>query len=182
MPTRTPLSKLITTALFCLVAALPLSAQPAPDPFAALEPLIGKWRGTQEGQPGKGTVERDYTRIMRSRFIEAKNRSVYPPQEKNPKGEEHEDAGIFSHDNARKRMVFRQFHVERFVIQYVMEPVPKPGTLVFVSEAIENIPSGYRARETYTLLGPDEFEEVFEIAEPGKDFTVYSRAQLKRVK
>jgi hypothetical protein len=32
------------------------------------------------------------------------------------------------------------------------------------------------------MTGPDELEEVFELAEPGKDFTVYSRARLKRVK
>lgn len=36
------------------------------------------------------------------------------------------------------------------------------------------------ARETYTVVGPDEFEEVFEIAGPGKPFEVYSRARLKR--
>jgi len=39
---------------------------------------------------------------------------------------------------------------------------------VFTSEAIENIPAGWRARETYVVTGPDEFEEVFELAEPGK--------------
>ena len=38
--------------------------------------------------------------------------------------------------------------------------------LVFVSEAIENIPSGYRARETYTILSDDQFMERFEIAQP----------------
>jgi hypothetical protein len=182
MPTSTPLPKLIATALLCLFAAATLSAQPAPDPLSVLDSFLGKWQGTQEGQPGKGTVERDYTRIMRSRFVDTRNRSTYPPQQNNPKGEAHEDAGIFSHDNARKRIVFRQFHVERFVIQYVMEPMATPGTLVFVSESIENIPAGFRARETYTIIGPDEFEEVFEIAEPGKDFSVYSRARLKRVR
>lgn len=50
-----------------------------------------------------------------------------------------------------------------------------------MSEAIENIPKGYRARETYTFISANEFEEVFEIAEPGKDFEVYSKARLKRV-
>ena len=31
-------------------------------------------------------------------------------------------------------------------------------------------------------IGPDEFEEVFELAEPGKDFALYSRATLKRAR
>ena len=55
-------------------------------------------------------------------------------------------------------------------------------TLAFVSESMENIPRGYRSKETYVILGPDEFEELFELAEPGTDFEVYSRARLKRVK
>ena len=53
---------------------------------------------------------------------------------------------------------------------------------MFNSEGIENIPPGYRARETYLLHGPEDLEEVFEMAEPGKEFAVYSRTKLKRVK
>jgi hypothetical protein len=47
------------------------------------------------------------------------------------------------------------------------------------TEAIENIPPGWRARETYLVHGPDEFEEIVELAEAGKPFEVYSRARLK---
>lgn len=54
--------------------------------------------------------------------------------------------------------------------------------IVFTSESIENIPAGFRARETYKILGPDEFTEVFEIAEPGKDFQIYSEDHFKRKK
>lgn len=147
----------------------------------AVQPFIGKWQGTSEGQPGTGTLTREYRAVLQDRFIEETNRSVYPPQQKNPKGEVHEHRGFFSFDSARKTVVFRQFHVEGFVNQYVLESPTKPGVLVFVSEAIENIPKGYRARETYTFISASEFEEVFEIAEPGKDFELYSRARLKRV-
>ena len=58
----------------------------------------------------------------------------------------------------------------------------KPGTVVFVSEGIENIPPGYRARETYIFNGPDDVEEVFELAEPSKEFALYSRTRLRRAK
>jgi hypothetical protein len=54
--------------------------------------------------------------------------------------------------------------------------------IVFTSEGIENIPAGWRARETYVVRGPDEFEEIFELAQGDKPFEVYSRARLKRVK
>ena len=107
---------------------------------------------------------------------------IYPPQEKNPKGETHEDIGFFSFDSARKRVVLRQFHVEGFVNQYALEPSSTVDRVVFNSESMENIPTGFRARETYVFSGSDQLEEIFEIAEPGKDFEVYSRSRLTRVK
>ena len=63
--------------------------------------------------------------------------------------------------------------------QYVLESAAD-GTFVFVSEAIENIPAGFRARETLRLVGGDQLEETFEIAPPGKDFDVYSKTVLTR--
>jgi hypothetical protein len=172
-----------------LLALLPASvvgsdqaqAQVADDPLAPIAAMVGRWSGTTEGQPGKGTVEREYTRILGTRFVHVKNRSTYPAQEKNAKGEVHEDLGIFSFDKARKKIVFRQFHTEGFVSQYV-DGGAKPGTLVFTTEAIENIPEGWRARETYILTGTDQLEEIFELAPPGKDFEWYSRNRLTRVK
>jgi len=88
-----------------------------------------------------------------------------------------------SFDRTRKTFVLRQFHTEGFVNQYVMANTSADGkTIVFTSESIENIPAGYRARETYKLLGPDEFTEVFEIAAPGKEFEVYSEGHFRRKK
>lgn len=93
--------------------------------------------------------------------------NTYDPQPKNPKGEVHQDWGMISFDKSRKSFVLRQFHVEGFVNQYVMTSSSADGkTSVFTSESIENIPAGYRSRETYKILGPDEFREIFEIAEP----------------
>ena len=158
------------------------AASTAPDPFAPIATLLGKWTGTSEGQPGKAIVEREYERVFGTRFIRVRNRSTYAPQEKNPKGEVHQDEGFFSFDRSRKRIVFRQFHVEGFVNQYVEDAQPTPSSIAFLSEAIENIPSGYRAKETYVIHGPDDIEEVFEMAEPGKAFVVYSRTRLQRVK
>jgi hypothetical protein len=155
---------------------------PAPDPLAPLAGLVGRWVGTSEGQPGKGTVEREYERVWNARYIRVRNRSVYPPQEKNPKGETHEDEGWVSFDRGRKRIVFRQFHIEGFVNQYVADAASRATTVVVVTEAIENIPPGWCARETYVLHGPDEFEEVFELAEAGKEFEVYSRSRFKRAR
>jgi hypothetical protein len=152
------------------------------DRFAALRFLAGTWRGDQAGQSGRGAAERTYQFILNDRFLQETNTSTYPPQEKNKNGEVHHHMSMISYDTARKLFVFRQFHTEGFVNTYVEQPSADDKTIVFVSEAIENIPAGYRARETYTILSRDEFTERFEIAEPGKDFELYSEARLTRVR
>ena len=174
-------------AILLVIALLgpPARAQKGPakaDRFASLRVLAGTWRGTQAGQPGRGTAERSYQFILSDRFLQETNTSTYPPQEKNKKGEIHHHMSVISYDTTRKLFVFRQFHTEGFVNTYVQQPNPDERTIVFVSEAIENIPAGYRARETYRILSRDEFTERFEIAEPGKDFALYSEAHFQRVR
>src|SRR5499426_4737831 len=99
----------------------PIRAQVAqqPDVWEPLKYFVGSWEGTAKGQPGNGKVEREYQFVLNGKYLQAKNKSTYLPQEKNPKGEVHEDWGLFSYDSARKKLVFRQFHGEGFVNQYV---------------------------------------------------------------
>jgi hypothetical protein len=145
--------------------------------------MEGSWKGTTEGKPGAGTVERKYEFVMRDRYLHERNTSTYPPQERNPKGEVHEHWSFFSYDRARKLLVLRQFHVEGFVNQYSLRPEESaPEKIVFESEAFENLSSKWRARETYRMLGPDEFSETFELAMEGKPFEVYSTNRFKRVR
>ena len=89
--------------------------------------------------------------------------------------------GMIGYDGARKKFVFRQFHQEGFVNTYVQEENSDAKKIVLTSEGIENIAAGWRARETYWILNDNEFVERFELAEPGKDFALYSEAHLKRV-
>jgi len=174
---------MMITILISILLGMPLGQSPAKaDPMAAIRFFVGQWQGTGMGDPGKSTVERDYQFVLGGKFLQGKNVSHWIPTEKTPKGEVHEDLGYFSYDTARKTIIYRQFHIEGFVNQYVMEPVREPKTLVFVSEAIENIAPGWRAKETYHVLSNDEFEEVFELAAPGKEFEVYSKSQFRRKK
>jgi hypothetical protein len=174
----------ISIALFVVLTTGGIGAQsPAvsSDRFAPLRFFAGTWRGEQAGEPGNGAAERTYQFILNDRFLQETNTSTYPPRDKNKKGEVHHHMSLIGYDSARKAFVFRQFHTEGFVNTYVQQPATDDKTIVFVTEAIENIPAGYRARETYTILSHDEFVERFEIAEPGKDFALYSEAHLKRV-
>lgn len=114
-----------------------------------LKPFVGVWKGQGEGEPGKGNYERSYQFILNKRFIEIRNKSTYPPTDQFPSGEVHEDIGYFSYDNSRKAFILRQFHAEGFVNQYKLDSVSADQRiLVFITESIENIPVGFRAKET----------------------------------
>jgi hypothetical protein len=172
---RTLLSIVVLLAAPAGVAAPADQATQAPDPWQPVRRLLGSWEGDANGEPGSGKCEREYRLTLKDKFIQVTNKSTYPPQAKNPKGEVHEDAGFISYDKAAKKLVMRQFHVEGFVNHYVLDSVSEEGRkVVFVTVAIENIPAGWRGRETYELVSADEFVETFALAEPGKDFATYS--------
>lgn len=155
---------------------------PATDPWQPVRFLLGKWRGTVQGEAGNGTVARNYEFVLGNRFIEERNVSTYPAQEKNRKGEVHEHRSFISYDRARRRLVLRQFHQEGFVNTYAFNAAESSANvLVFDSESFENLDAAYGARETYELSSNDEFVETFEVAEPGKPLETYSRTRFTRV-
>ena len=166
-----------------LATSASAQARPGTDAFAAIAWLVGRWEGPSHGEPGQGRVTRTYERALGGRFIAVQNTSRWAPLPSHPTGEVHEDRGYIGFDRARRRFVYRQFHVEGFVNTYVADSVAAGDTVLrFVSEQIENIAPGWRARETYTRTGPDDFTERFELAAPGKEFELYSETQLRRAR
>lgn len=181
MPTVRQVAGIFLSILILLPGTVFGQDEKKEDVWEPLRFFVGKWEGEGEGRPGASKAEREYKFVLQGKFLEAKNKSVYEPQEDNPKGEVHEDWGLFSYDHNRKKIVLRQFHVEGFVNQYVLDSLSADGkTLVFVTKSIENIPSGWRARETYKILNDNEFIEIFELAAPEQDFEVYIENQFKR--
>ena len=85
--------------------------------------FIGEWKGIGESEAGKGDYERSYQFVLNKKFVEIKNKSTYPPMEKLPKGEIHEDKGYISYDKMRKKFILRQFHTEGFVNQYKLDSI-----------------------------------------------------------
>jgi hypothetical protein len=167
---------LVAAPAACATAQTSASGAPPLDArLASLQRFVGRWRGTAEGEPGTGAVERTYTPILAGKFVEEQNTSSYVS------GEIHHHIAYWSYDRRRARFVLRQFHQESFVNQFIATtPDFVEGRLVVDSEAIENIPPGFRARETYLFASPDAFEEIFEIAEPNADYQVYSHNRFTR--
>ena len=173
----------VVCLLALIVPTVAFGQEPKPDPWAPVRFLVGKWQGTAAGKAGDGTVTRQYEFVLGERYIHERNTSTYPPQDRNKKGEVHEHWSFVSYDRARKVLVLRQFHIEGFVNQYSFRPEESgPESLVFEGEAFENFGSKWRMRETYRILGPDEFTETFELAPPDKPFEVYSKNHFKRVR
>lgn len=176
-------SAIVATLLLAFAPRWGNASQTKPDVWQPVRFMVGEWRGTSEGQPGKGTVQRAYAFVLHDRFLHEKNVSTYPPQPANKNGEVHEHWSFFSYDRQRKVIVLRQFHQESFVIQYILsDSESKAGKLVFVSESFENLDNRWRAKESYDITSADEFIETFEIAMPGKEFQLYSRNHFKRLK
>ncbi len=143
--------------------------------------LVGTWKGRGGGEPGNGEYERSCQFIFNKTFLEIRNKSTYLPTADNPTGEVHEDIGYISYDEMRHTFVLRQFHGEGFVNQYILDSVSADERkMIFVSEAIENIAIGWRAREIYQVNSENEFTETFELAPPDKEFGVYTTVTLRR--
>lgn len=143
--------------------------------------LIGQWMGTGEGKSGESYVRRDYRYKFDRKFIYYHNRAVFKPSEKNRKGEIHEDFGVLSYDKIHKLYVFRQFHREGFVNQYVVEFSADGRTVTFTSENLENSPPGWKVRLVIQNEGTDKISERFELAGPGKEFGCLMTNRLTRV-
>jgi hypothetical protein len=145
-------------------------------PFAS---FLGEWKGTGEGANGTGIYERSYKQVLNKNYIEVRNKTVYAPNEKAKNGYTHEDVGYISYDKMRKTFIFRQFHGEGFVNEYKLDSISTDKkTIVFISETIENIPAGWRAKEVYTISDKG-IREVFYLAQPGKEFEEYTKANLE---
>ena len=175
------MSKVVVAVL--LLPSLVIAQSGQRDVWEQFRYFVGAWEGVGKGQPGVSKTQREYKFVLNGKFLHVQNRSVYEPQANNPKGEIHEDWGLISFDQGRKQFVLRQFHVEGFVNQYVQTSPGSDGkTFAFTTEQIENIPAGWRARESYRIVGPDEFVEVFELAAPGRDFALYTEGRYTRKK
>jgi hypothetical protein len=168
------------TPLIAILLAVAAISQT--DPWAPLRVFEGKWEGPTAGKPGKGSTSREFRFELNERFLSQRDRSVYQREDPAATPLVHEDFGFFSYDTYMKKVVWRQFHSEGLVNEYTLESVSADGkSLEFGTTKIENLP-GFRAKKIYRVLSADEIEETFLVAPPGKDFALYTKAHLTRVK
>ena len=160
-----------------------VSGAAEPDPWASLRVLEGKWQGPSSGEPGQGVSTREFRFELNGMYLSEHDKTVWEPKSEAAKPQVHEDFGWFSYDRSLKKIVWRQFHSEGFVNEYTLDTESADGKpLEFVTERMENSPSGWRAKESFQVLSADEVEATFFLARPGKGFEIHTRTLLKRVK
>ena len=106
--------------LILLFAFITFQLYAQENPIEKFNPLIGKWAGNGAVNESKSVIYSEFNFTLNNNFIEVKNHSEFEPTEQIPEGEIHDDWGMISFDNSRKKYVFRQFHVEGFVNQYIL--------------------------------------------------------------
>ena len=150
------------------------AAEPAKDGLAELRWMQGEWRGVGEGDPGTSGSERHVDSYLGNKYIRATGQSVYPKQEKSPKGEVHSQLNLWSFDRARGVIVMREFDTLGFSCTYVLDKAAStPDRWVLVAESLENVPKGWKARYVVTRKSDDEYHELLELDPDGKGFQPY---------
>jgi hypothetical protein len=144
--------------------------------------VLGEWQGTGEGfSGGRSKIKSSFKLVMEGQYLEVLNNSEFDPTEQHPEGENHIDRGYISYDKNRSKFIYRQFNIEGYVNQYVLnEEYSNDSTFIFETETIENfIPDG-KARLTIHIQGSDNIETIFDVYFPGEDYTCYGTNHLSR--
>lgn len=172
----------LSLAVFVFTSSPQAAEQPKADGLAELRWMIGEWRGVGQGDPGTSGSERHIDSYLDGKYVRSQGRSVYPKQEKNPKGEIHAQLDLWSYDKARGAIVLRQFDTLSFVGTYVLDKAASgPDRWVLVAESLENVPKGWKARYVFTRKSDDEYHEMLELDPDGKGFQPYVTNRFLRV-
>ncbi|UCE05848.1 MAG: hypothetical protein JSW07_20030 [bacterium] len=168
--------------LFILISPLLFSQEKTDqNVWQPLQYFVGEWEGHSTGKSREGNGGRVYKFIMNDMFLYYQNTMKFDPQEKNPKGDFHEDRTFYSYDKNRNLIVVRQFNIEGFINQFVLDSLSSDQkTLIFITESSENAPPGLKARLIYEIENENEFVETFELGFTGKEFSCWMINHWKR--
>ena len=173
--------KLITTFIGILI--LSGAAVDAQDLLGEkFDAILGEWQGIGEGfSGGRSKIKSSFKRYRHPDKGPRGPLKRDAPTEQHPEGENHIDRGYISYDKNRLKFIYRQFNIEGYVNQYVLnEKYSNDSTFIFETEIIENfIPDG-KARLTIHIQDPDNIETIFDVYFPGKEYTCYGTNRLSR--
>ena len=153
-------------------------------PFEKINFVIGSWSGEGSGFGNdKSKINSEFKFVMDGKYIEVINDSKFEPTESKPEGEHHIDKGFISYDKIRDKIIFRQFNIEGYINQYVLnDSLSSDNMLVFETEEIENFMPGGKARWTITKINENKIETTFDVKFPNKDYSCFGKNIIERDK
>jgi len=143
------------------------------DRWAPFRPPMGHWKGVGHGPTGESVQETEWNLVLNGTFLQCKSSSK-------ARGDHHQDIGLISYDQSRKKYVYRAFHSEGFVNRYLVELSSDRRKIVFTSEAIENGPQGLKAMEVIEFKN-GKLETTLKLASGVGPYEVCASRKLARV-
>ena len=179
-------SMLFTVAVAIVLVPTPASAQSEeynpmdemPSIWRSLRGLEGSWEGEIDGKWGTGRGVREFKIVVGGKYLQVRHSSVRPPQPATPEGDEHEELGVFSYDQQRGLVAYREFLGEGYVTRY--RCTAAGDSIVCESEDIENGPD-LQTRLVLVMVDNHHFIEIYEIGRQGKELERWFTNHWRRI-
>ena len=164
-------------------AARPPRWESAQAAYSALEQFNGKWRGVGAGKWGTSSSEKLFAPILDGKAMCRVGSSVYPIQERNPKGELHKAHSLIALVKGGAELTLTEYDNEGFIARYVLDLTSSEANESWVFELVsgDNLPPQFRARLTFHVPKEDQYVETFELNFDGKGYVKYLTNKLTRV-
>lgn len=158
--------------LSCTAAVL--AQAPAADPLAELRFLVGHWQMVEaDGSPGiAGAGEFSFTAELGGRVLVRRSFAEYPAQGGRPAFRHEDLMSVYADGGALKALYLDN---EGHAIAYDVVPLPAGGGVRFTSTG-----DGPRFRMEYRPGAAGTVGFTFDTAAPGKAFTTYLKASVRR--
>ena len=151
--------------------------------YSALEQFSGHWRGSGEGKWGTSKAVKVFSPVLDGKAMCRGGSSVYPVQERNPKGEVHKAHSLMTLVKDGDELALSEYDNEGFIAHYVLDLGSSKANESWVFELVrsENLPPDFRARLTLHFPRDDQFTETLELDFNGEGYVTYLTNQLSRV-
>lgn len=151
--------------------------------YSALEQFNGKWRGVGDGKWGTSSSEKYFAPILDGKAMCRGGSSVYPVQDRNPKGELHKAHSLIALAKRGGELTLTEYDNEGLIARYVLDLTSSEANESWIFELVsgENLPPKFRARLTLHVPRNDHYVETFELDFGGKGYVTYLTNRLARV-
>ncbi len=150
--------------------------------FGPMAWLEGEWQGYGEFPDRTNYARIVYSYDLAGIYLVERTVALFPPPEPTTDYEIHQDFTVYYRNSTTGGFTAKSFFIEAYVVSSTVEVLEDGSVIVVESTDVENGPPGMRSRTTISREGDDAFALTFEIAMPGKDYSLYEEMTMRRVR